>query len=375
MNETLVKKQPWEISPRAQRLNDEALFVDVHNHMMFEFAIRQALGETNIFDNRYAPALRRGGINVIATTVGANSPCMCNLSDNIEFGSFEQIDMLRLEEEVSNTFRICHNAAEIEAAVAEGKFAVLLAFEGARGLEGRADEESLCMLRTFYRLGLRINCICGGGRTRFADGMGEARADAGLTTFGVKLVEEMNRLGMLVDLTHMTDNSFFDVLEVTNRPVLVSHIGAQAICPSSTNLSDERIRAIGANGGVIGMEMVKTEIRWKAQETGETVTFDDVVNHIDHIAGLIGTDHIGIGLDYDNFDLVHNIHRAMCPAPGSIEGFYTGIPKGDHMLDDPNDLSEAYMIAEYLVRRGYGDEDIKKILGGNMMRLFRETLV
>jgi len=375
MNTTLVKKKPWELSERSRRLNDEALLVDGHNHMMFEFAIRQALGETNIFDNRYAPALRRGGINVIATTVGANSPCMCNLSDNIEFGSFEQIDMLRLEEEVSNTFRICHNAAEIEAAVAEGKFAVLLAFEGARGLEGRADEESLCMLRTFYRLGLRINCICGGGRTRFADGMGEARADAGLTTFGVKLVEEMNRLGMLVDLTHMTDNSFFDVLEVTNRPVLVSHIGAQAICPSSTNLSDERIRAIGANGGVIGMEMVKTEIRWKAQETGETVTFDDVVNHIDHIAGLIGTDHIGIGLDYDNFDLVHNIHRAMCPAPGSIEGFYTGIPKGDHMLDDPNDLSEAYMIAEYLVRRGYGDEDIKKILGGNMMRLFRETLV
>ena len=354
MNDTIAKKQKWQLSERARRLNDTAFFVDAHNHMMFEFAIRQALGETNIFDNRYAPALRRGGINVIATTVGANSPCMCNLSDHIEFGSFEQIDMLRLEEEISNTFRICHNASEIEAAVAEGRFAVLLAFEGARALEGRADEENLCLLRTFYRLGLRINCICGGGRTRFADGMGEARAEAGLTTFGVKLVEEMNRLGMLVDLTHMTDDSFFDVLEVTNRPVLVSHIGAQAICPSPTNLSDERIRAIGANGGVIGMEMVKTEIRWKAQETGETVTFDDVVDHIDHIAGLIGIDHVGIGLDYDNFDLVHNIHRAMCPAPGSIEGFYTGVPTGDHMLDDPNDLSEAYMIAEYLVQRGYG---------------------
>lgn len=375
MKEAIVKKQKWALSERARRINDTAFFVDAHNHMMFEFAIRQALGETNIFDNRYAPALRRGGINVIATTVGANSPCMCNLSDDIEFGSFEQIDMLRLEEPVSNTFRICHNAAEIEAAVNDGKFAVLLAFEGARGLEGRADEENLCMLRTFYRLGLRINCICGGGRTRFADGMGEDRAEAGLTTFGVKLVAEMNRLGMLVDLTHMTDNSFFDVLEVTNRPVLVSHIGAQAICPSSTNLSDERIRAIGRNGGVIGMEMVKTEIRWKTQETGETVTFDAVVDHIDHIADLIGTDHIGIGLDYDNFDLVHNIHRAMCPAPGSIEGYYTGIPKGDHMLDDPNDLSEAYMIPEYLVQRGYSDEDIRKILGGNMMRLFRETLV
>jgi membrane dipeptidase len=342
--------------------------------MMFEFAIRHALGETDIFDSRYAPALRKGGINVIATTVGGNSPCMCNLTDHIEFGSFEQIDMLRLEEEKSTSFAICHNAAEIEDTVAEKKIAVLLAFEGARALEGRPDEDSLCMLRTFYRLGLRVNCICGGGRTRFADGMGEARADAGLTSFGVAAVEEMNRLGMLIDATHMTDRSFFDVLDVSGKPLLVSHTGVQAVCDSPTNLSDERIKAIGGNGGVIGMEMVKTEIKWKSQETGEVVTFDDVIGHIDHIASLIGTAHVGIGLDHDNFELVHNIHRAMCPAPGSIEGFYTGVPKGDHMLDDPNTIEEAGVIAEYLVNRGYSDTDIRKILGGNMMRLFRETL-
>ena len=343
--------------------------------MMFEFAIRKALGEENIFDNRYAPALRKAGINVIATTVGANSPCMCNLTDHIEFGSFEQIDMLRLEEEKSNNFKICLNAGEIEDTAAKGKIAVLLAFEGARALEGRPDEESLCMLRTFYRLGLRLNCICGGGRTRFADGMGEARAEAGLTTFGVKSVAEMNRLGILIDVTHMTDRSFFDVMEISNRPVLVSHIGVQTVCNSPTNLSDERIKAIGDNDGVIGMEMVKTEIKWQAQETGEVVTFDDVIKHIDHIVSLIGIDHVGIGLDYDNFDLVHNIHRAMCPAPGSIEGFYTGIPRGDHMLNDPNTLEEAYVIADYLVNKGYSDDDIKKILGGNLLRLFKETLI
>jgi membrane dipeptidase len=369
------KKRQNLISERAERLNKECIFVDVHNHMMFEFAIRQALGETRIFDTHYLNPLRLGKFNVIATSVGANSPCTCNMTDNLEFGSFEQIDMLRLEEERSNTFRICVNVREIERTVAEGKIAMLLAFEGARAMEGRSDEESLCMLRTFYRLGLRINCICGGGRTRFADGMGEARADAGLTTFGVKLVEEMNRIGMLADLTHMTDRSFFDVLEVSEKPVLVSHIGVKAVCDTPANLSDDRIRAIGANGGVIGMEMVKTEIKKGSQETGERVTFDDVIKHIDHIASLIGTDHIGIGLDFDNFELIHNIHRAMCPAPGSIEGFYTGIPKGDHMLDDPSNLEQSYVIAEYLVRHGYSDEDIRKILGMNMMRLFEETLI
>ena len=230
------------------------------------------------------------------------------------------------------------------------------------------------MLRTFYRLGLRVNCICGGGRTRFGDGMGEARADAGLTTFGVSLVEEMNRLGMLVDLTHMTDRTFYDTLEVTSKPVLVSHVGVREVCENPANLDDQRIKKIGENGGVIGMEMVKTEIVKGSQETGELVTFKDVIRHIDHIVSLIGIDHVGLGLDFDNFELVYNVHRAMCPAPGSIEGFYTGIPRGNHMLDEPGDLSEAWVIADYLVDHGFTDEEITKILGGNMMRLFQETL-
>lgn len=377
----MTNKETWapisrdNISERARHINEKSLFVDVHNHMMFEFAIRHALGEKDIFSSHYAAQLRSGGINVIATSVGANSPCVCNLTDNLEFGCFEQIDMLRLEAENSSDFSICCNVQEIGQAVANNKIAILLAFEGARAMEGRSDEESLCMLRTFYRLGLRVNCICGGGRTRFGDGMGEARADAGLTTFGVKLVEEMNRLGMLVDLTHMTDRTFFDTLEVSNKPVLVSHIGVKAVCDTPANLGDDRIKAIGKNGGVIGMEMVKTEIVKGAQETGELVTFDAVIRHIDHIVSLIGIDHVGIGLDFDNFELVHNIHRAMCPAPGSIEGFYSGVPKGDHMLDEPSNLAGAWVISEYLVRHGYSDEDIAKILGGNMMRLFGETMI
>ena len=120
--------------------------------------------------------------------------------------------------------------------------------------------------------------------------------------------------------------------------------------------------------------MVKTEIKYKAEETGEIVTFDDVIDHIDHISSLIGPEHVCIGLDFDNFNLVHNVHRAMSPFPGSIEGFYTGIPKGNHMLDEPNDLSQAYLISEYLLRRGYSDKDIIGILGGNIIRVLEKTI-
>lgn len=362
-----------EISQRAKKLND-SLFVDIHNHMMFEYAIREALGEKDIFNKYYEPELRSGGINVIATSVGSNSPCLSNLTDDLVFGAFEQIDMINRMEKNSNKMMICRNTSDIMKAYNEDKIGVLIAFEGARALDGRHGEESLVMLRTFYELGLRVNCIAGAARTSFADGMGEAVADAGLTTFGVKLIQEMNRIGMVADLTHLNDRSFFDIVDVSSKPVIVSHIGTQKICPNANNLSDERIKAIGRNGGVIGMEMVKTEVKHKAEETGEIVTFDDVIDHIDHISNLIGPEHVCIGLDFDNFDLVHNVHRAMSPFPGSIEGFYTGIPKGDHMLDEPNNLSQAYLISEYLVRRGYSDDEIKGILSGNIMRVLKETI-
>jgi len=374
MSQKLKKKKWEEISDRAKKLNEESIFIDAHNHMMFEYAIREALGEKDIFDTHYAPELQSGRINMIGTSIGSNSPCLSNLTDDLVFGCFEQIDMLNRAEKESKFMKICRTTDDIIETANENKLGVMMTFEGSRVLEGRHGEESLVMLRILHRLGLRMNCICGAARTAFADGMGEVVADAGLTTFGVKAIKEMNRIGMLIDLTHMNDRSYFDVLEVSEKPVIVSHIGTQHICPNPNNLSDERILALGKNDGVICLEMVKTEIKHKAEETGEVVTFDNVVDHIDHIVSLIGIDHVGIGLDFDNFELVHNVHRAMSPFPGSIEGFYTGVPKGDHMLDDPNNLSEAYVIAEYLVNRGYSNEDITKILGGNLLRVFRETI-
>jgi membrane dipeptidase len=367
-----------DLSSRARKILSDTIVIDIHNHMMFEYAIREALGYADIFNTWYAPVLQSGKIDVIATTVGGNSPCVCNLTDDLVHGSLEQIDMLRRAEEQGASLAICTSVGEIALAAKAGKTAVILAMEGARALEGIEGEESLVMLRTFHRLGLRMVCIVGGGRTRFGDGMGEADAEAGLTSFGVKLIEEMERLGMLVDLTHMTDRTFFDALEIARKPAAVSHVGVQAVCPNPNNLSDERIRAIGRNGGVIGMEMVKTEIVWESEKeqkgSRSPITWEHVIRHIDHIAELIGTEHIGLGLDFDNFELVHNIHRAMCPGPGSIEGFYTGIPNGDHMLDAPNNLGEVWMIAEYLVRHGYSDQDCRNILGGNMLRLLHETI-
>lgn len=141
-----------DISQRAKELNAKADGVNIHDHMMFEFAIRYALGEKKIFDTTYLPELRKGGFQTFITTVGANSPCMCNLSDDLEFGCFEQIDMLRCEEREGAAFKICCSNKEIDEAHTAGKIALIMAFEGARALEGRHWEESMVMLRTFYEL-------------------------------------------------------------------------------------------------------------------------------------------------------------------------------------------------------------------------------
>ncbi|MEF9934762.1 MAG: membrane dipeptidase [Clostridium sp.] len=370
----LNKKLPDQICDRAKKLNRDSMFINIHDHMMFEFAIHKSLGHKNIFDTYYYPDLKAAGINVIATSVGANSPCLCNLTDDLMFGCFEQIDMLMEEQANGAHFKICRTVTEIEETVKFGKIAILLAFEGARAMEGLRTEESMVMLHTFHNLGLRVNCIVGAARTMFADGVGEKRAEAGLTTFGIDLIKEMNRIGMVVDLNHMSDRSFFDSIEASSKPVIVSHEGVRAICDCDANLSDERLFALAKNGGVVGMEIAKHEILKGSHENNEIVTFDHVIDHIDYIVDKVGIDHVGIGLDYDNFGMVHNVHRAMSPFPGSIEGFYTGSITSDHMLNDPNNTRESYTIADYLVNRGYSDEDIRKILGGNFMRVLKETI-
>ncbi len=370
----LIKKKRLEMSERAQKLINENIYIDNHNHMMFEFMLLLAYGEVNIFDRFFADELRRGGIDMICTSVGMDSPCVCNMTDYLEFGSFEQIQALKQDLKLSKHGRLVTSYQDIVDCYNDGKIAIMMATEGTRALEGRPGEESLVMLQTFVDLGVRMFCLSGSARTQFVDGVGEMIANAGITTYGQKIIREMNRLGCVIDLSHIPQKPYLACIEASEKPVISSHVGVQAVSPNDCNLDDEQIKAIGKNGGLIGIEMVKTDIKVGTQETGEVVTWDYAMKHIDHIANLIGPEHVCIGLDFDNYPHIHNVHRAMCPFPGSIEGFYTGIITGDHMLNDPNKLDEAYILAEYFVKHGYSDTEIINILGGNLMRFYRTVL-
>jgi len=362
------------IAEHARRLHDESVVIDGHNQIMIEFSLRKDRGEENIFSRYYAPLIRQGGVNVLDMVVGSDDPSLSNLNDNVTFATFSLIDMLREEELHSDDLRICESAADIDRAVAAGKIAVLMKLEGARPIEPPPDQDSLCLLRTFYRLGVRGICLVGAGQNRVATGAGAARTNSRLTTFGVRVVQEMNRLGMVVDVAHMTDRCFYDVLEVTSDSILDSHTNTRAFCPVHRNLSDERIRAMAGNGGVICVMFQTAMIKENAYVTGERVTVDDLIKHIDHIAELVGTDYIGIGPDIDEFELVENIYRAWSPAPGYIEHLYYGMPKTKITVQGPSSVDKYPLLTEGLIRHGYSDEDIIKIVGGNLLRLYQEIL-
>lgn len=228
------------------------------------------------------------------------------------------------------------SVADIHAAQSQGKIAAVMAIEGGEALEG-----DLGVLRVLHRLGVRSIGLTWNERNNIADGVGDCKSGGGLSEFGVALIEEMNRLGILVDVSHLSDPGFWDVVKLSKQPIIASHSNSRAVCNHRRNLTDEQIKALAKNGGVMGMNFAASFVR----EDGHP-TLDDLLNHIDHIVALVGPEHVGLGSDFDGIS-------------STPEGLV--------------DASSMPLITEGLIRRGYKAEDIRLILGGNYLRVFQQV--
>ncbi len=231
----------------------------------------------------------------------------------------------------------CLNYGDIEAAFAEGKAAALLSIEGGDALQGE-----LSALRVFYRLGVRSICLTWNHRNEIADGVADETPGGGLTPFGRKVVSEMNSLGMLVDLSHIAEKGFWDVMGETESPVIVSHSNARKICGHRRNLRDGQILEVKRNGGVIGINLYPLFLN----DSGKA-DMTDVIKHIEHIASLAGEDSIGIGADFDGIELV----------PDGING-----------------IQDVVKIFNELARLNYTQQSIEKLAGANFIRVIRQVL-
>jgi membrane dipeptidase len=283
-----------------------------------------------------------------------------------------QIDLIhRLAERYPDTFDFARTAEDIRRIFDQGKIAALIGIEGGHAIEGSLD-----LLRAYYDLGVRYMTLTHWATTDWADAATDDPEWQGLRPgFGEDVIREMNRLGMLVDLSHVSDSTMVDAMRISRAPVIFSHSSARALDHHVRNVPDDILRVLGTNGGVImtnfAPDYVSEDLRvwsahadsvrdslrtsfeddtagmraayvaWREANPAPEATLSQVADHIDHLVATAGIDHVGIGSDFDGI--------------GST-------PVG---LEDVSTFPD--LVAE-LVRRGYPDEDIRKILGGNLLR-------
>jgi len=283
--------------------------------------------------------------------------------------------------------QLCTSAEDILNARAQGRFAVLMGIEG-----GHSIENSLALLRDYYRLGVRYMTLTWSNSNDWADSSGDLDDTAiphhnGLTPFGKDVIREMNRLGMMIDISHASDKTFQDVIETTNAPIIASHSSSRTLTDSLRNLTDEMLVAIGRNRGVVMVNFFSAfidedwRVAWNAQRPERKIIhqavesdykakgipvpysvsskidrefaakigrapLNSLIDHLDQIIKFAGIDHVGIGTDFDGI---------------------AALPEG---IDSAADLPK---ITEALMARGHSPEDMRKLLGGNLLRVFREA--
>lgn len=363
----------------VQDVHRSAILIDTHNDVTsrtvegFDIGIGDGKGHTDV------PRLRKGGVGAtfFAVYIGAGYA----RNNRSAHRTLEMIDTVRRDivERHPNDFRLATSAADIETAHREGKIAALMGIEG-----GHAIEDSLRLLRDFYELGIRYMTLTHNNTNDWADSSGDqddpnVKHHNGLTPFGREVVHEMNRLGMMVDISHVSDKTFWDVIETSRVPVFASHSSSRALANIPRNMTDEMIAALAKKGGVVqlnfGCDFVSqryaTEAApvwakvkqlmaspgWEDKTEAEKekaidavsqkiapATLSDVVAQIEHIRDVGGIGAVGIGSDFDGVQCT----------PAGLE-----------------DVSKFPNLTRALLERGFSPGDIRNIYGGNLLRVMR----
>ena len=377
------------VTPRARAIHNSAIVVDTHADTPQRFLYENFdIGNSDPKDIGHISLdkARVGNLGAEFFSIWADPE---TTRGHFAQATFDMIDSVHEQAaRHSDRMMMAFSVADIERAHQEKKLAALMGIEG-----GHAIENDIRLLRDYYRLGVRYMTLSWSNTNEWADSSGDLddpkiQHHGGLTDFGKQVVLEMNRMGMMVDISHVADKTFFDAIATSRAPVIASHSSSRALTNHLRNMTDDMLRAVAKNGGVVQTNFYSAFVDENYRKAsaaqqkdtdaavaahlaelkagGKPVTYLDkdeierewaakiprpplksLIDHIDHIAKIAGVDHVGLGSDFD--------------------GVSGATPEG---MDSAADLPK---ITKALLDSGYNAEDIKKILGGNLLRVFRQV--
>lgn len=363
------------IAARARKIHFSSLVLDTHIDVTPKLQSDWKFDERHTTGHIDLPRMKEGGLNGLFFSIYMPGTVTGPKAVNDALQRIAAVH--KLAEDMPDQVMLCRTAADVRLAHRQGKIAALMGMEG-----GHMINNSLPVLRMYAELGVRYLTLTHSVNTDWADSSGDQPKHNGLTDFGKDVVRELNRLGVMVDISHVSDKTFWDALEVSKAPMIASHSSCRAISGHSRNMTDEMIKALAAKGGVIQInyldsfidpdlfaytqktQAARRELMQKYQnEPRETVmpkireelasqfgappkaSWERIVEHIDHAVKLVGVNHVGLGSDFD----------------------------GGSMPVGMEDCTKLPQITDALLRKGYKESDIKKILGLNTVRLMGEV--
>jgi membrane dipeptidase len=381
------------IRARARKLHYESIVIDTHNDITtpmidksFDIGSRGDAPDSKIRTHTDIRRMKEGGLTAEFFAIYVDHNFIDKKASEGGGAARRAMDMIdAVYDQVrrhNDQMEMAYTAADIRRAAKQHKIAALMGIEG-----GHAIEDSLHALGIFYRLGVRYMTLTHTNTNDWADSSGDIEDTTikhhdGLTDFGRQVVREMNRLGMMVDVSHVSDKTFYDAVKESRAPVIASHSSCRALANQPRNMTDEMLKALSKNGGVVMINFydafldqskvefskrereiesdlakkyptdparVQEELeKWRAAQNPPKTPLSMLIDHIDHAVKVAGIDHVGIGSDFDGVP-------------------FTGLPEG------MEDISKLPNITYELMKRGYSDGDIKKILGENFLRVMSEV--
>ena len=360
------------VQASARKIHFSSIVLDTHIDTTPRLQTDWKFAEEHNTGHIDLPRMKKGGLNALFFSIYMSGTVT---GPKAVSDSLERIAAVhKLAEDMPDKVALCVTADQVRKAHKQGKIAALMGMEG-----GHMINNSLPTLRMYAELGVRYLTLTHSVNTDWADSSGDQPKHNGLTDFGKQVVRELNRLGVMVDISHISDKTFWDALEVSRAPMIASHSSCRAISGHARNMTDEMIKALAAKGGVIQINYLDQFIdndlfqyssksralmseltqkypgRENADKRREEVakqfgpapkaSWERIIDHIDHAVKLVGVDHVGLGSDFDGGSM-----------PGGME-----------------DVTHLPQITEALSRKGYRESDLRKILGENTLRLLAEV--